>query len=74
MILLSALAGFLAGAFFGGAVLYLATNFISFFISDKTALGWVWILYIVVMPLTGAFGMVKFVTYSERWYTVDKSK
>lgn len=67
VILIIATLGFSFGAFAGGSILYFILFMVSQIIEDKTSMGWVWILFILVVPMTAVLGSIIALIYSKKW-------
>lgn len=56
--LLGTIIGFVCGAVLAFVLLFAGLFLISLFIEDQTALGWVWILYLLAVPFGAVLGGV----------------
>ncbi|WP_421131821.1 hypothetical protein [Alteromonas sp. A079] len=55
--ILGAVIGMILGAIAAFFVLFVGTYLVSLFIEDQTALGWVWVLYILCVPAGALAGL-----------------
>ncbi len=56
--LIGALIGFGLGSVTTFGALFGSFYIISLFIADQTALGWVWVLYLLIVPIGALVGLV----------------
>ena len=59
--------GLALGGIAGAAGLFFVLYLVELMIEDKTTLGWIWFLYLLVVPVAALLGSIVSVSYSKKW-------